>query len=343
MSEQEAEFRQAMQAVIEGHDLAREQMTTVMREIMSGRASPVQTSGLLVALRMKGETALELAAAASVMRDFSTRVEVPTGSLVDTCGTGGDAKGTFNISTASAFVAAAAGGAVAKHGNRSVSGTCGSADVLEAAGAKLELTPDQVARCIEEIGIGFLFAPLHHSAMRHAAGARRELGVRTMFNLLGPLTNPAGAAYQVLGVFSGTWVEPIAEVLRLLGSQHALVVHADDGLDEISSTSDTRVAELNAGRISTYRVSPRQFGIEPCSLDKLVVQDVQQSLAMVRAALSHKENAASDIVKLNAGAALYACNHVPTMAEGVELAAATIASGAALNKFKQFIEFTRDI
>lgn len=343
MSEQEAGFRQIMQAVVEGNDLDRGPMTAVMQEIMSGRASPAQTAGLLVALRMKGETALELATAASVMRDFSTRVEVPVERLVDTCGTGGDAKGTFNISTASAFVVAAAGCAVAKHGNRSVSGTCGSADVLEAAGAKLELTPGQVARCIEEIGIGFLFAPMHHSAMKHAAGVRRELGVRTMFNLLGPLTNPAGATHQVLGVFSGAWVEPIAEVLRILGSRHALVVHADDGLDEISTTNDTRVAELNEGSISTYRVSPREFGIEPCSLDELVVQDVQQSLAMVHAAFGHKANPASDIVKLNAGAALYACNQVATIAEGVELAAVTIESGEAQNKFKQYIEFTRDI
>ncbi len=343
MSGQAIDIQQAIQAAVEGHDLAGEQMTAVMRAVMSGHATPAQIAGLLVGLRMKGETAAELAAAASVMREFSTRVKVPTDCLVDTCGTGGDAKGTFNISTAAAFVVAAAGGSVAKHGNRSVSGTSGSADVLEAAGVNLELTPVQVARCIEEVGIGFLFAPAHHSAMKHAAGVRRELGVRTMFNLLGPLTNPAGAQHQVLGVFASTWVEPIAQVLQLLGSKHALVIHADDGLDEISTASETKVAELKEDRVTTYRISPWQFGIEPYELDDIVVHDVQQSLAMVNAAFSRKTNAASEIVKFNAGAALYACNQVSTLAEGIELAGSTIASGEAANKFQQFITYTNEI
>ncbi len=343
MSEQASDIQQAIQAAIEGQNLAGEQMTAVMRTVMSGNATPAQIAGLLVALRMKGEAVAELAAAASVMREFSTKVKVSTDCLVDTCGTGGDAKGTFNISTAAAFVVAAAGGRVAKHGNRSVSSTSGSADVLEVAGVNLKLTPEQVAQCIEELGIGFLFAPAHHSAMKHAAGVRRELGVRTMFNLLGPLTNPAGAPHQVLGVFGSHWVEPLAQVLQLLGSRHALVVHAEDGLDEISTGSETEVAELNEGEVTCYRISPQQFGIERYSLDDLVVQDAQQSLAMVNAAFGGKTNAAAEIVKFNAGAALYACNKASTLAEGVEMAGSTIASGAAKNKFQQYIEYTNDI
>jgi len=343
MSAQAQDIQQAIQAVVEGRDLAGERMTAVMQKVMSGHATPAQIAGLLVALRMKGETATELAAAASVMREFSTKVSVPTEGLVDTCGTGGDAKGTFNISTAAAFVVAAAGGKVAKHGNRSVSSTSGSADVLEAAGVNLELTPEQVARCIQEVGIGFLFAPAHHSAMKHAAGVRRELGARTMFNLLGPLTNPANAPHQVLGVFAGTWVEPLAQVLRLLGSRHALVVHADDGLDEISIASETEVAELKAGSITRYRISPQQFGIEARDLGELVVQDAQQSLAMVKAAFSSNKNAASEIVQLNAGAALYACDRVPTLAEGVELAGLVLADGGAGEKFQQYVEFTNSL
>lgn len=343
MSEPALDIQQAIQAAIEGHDLAGEQMTAVMRAVMSGNATPAQVAGLLVALRMKGEAVAELAAAASVMREFSTKVKVPTDSLVDTCGTGGDAKGTFNISTAAAFVVAAAGGTVAKHGNRSVSSTSGSADVLEAAGVNLKLTPEQVAQCIEELGIGFLFAPAHHSAMKHAAGVRRELGVRTMFNLLGPLTNPAGAPHQVLGVFGSNWVRPLAQVLQLLDSRHALVVHAEDGLDEISIGSETKVAELKEGEVTCYRISPQQFGIEPCDLGNLVVRDTQQSLLMIRAAFGNKTNAAAEIVKLNAGAALYACNKASTLAEGVEMAGSVIASGAARHKFQQYIEYTNDI
>ncbi len=252
-------IQQAIQIIIEGNDLTMDQMTAVMRAVMSGEATPAQVAGFLVALRMKGEAVAELTAAASVMRELSSKVKVSTENLVDTCGTGGDAKGTFNVSTTAAFVVAAAGGRVAKHGNRSVSSKSGSADLLEAAGANLQLTPEQVAQCIKELGIGFLFAPAHHSAMKHAIGPRKELGIRTMFNLLGPLTNPANAPHQVLGVFSVDWVKPLAEVLQSLGSLHVLVVHAQDGLDEISISSMTEVAELKDGEVKTYSIKPERF------------------------------------------------------------------------------------
>ena len=336
-------IQQAIQTVIEGNHLSREQMTTVMRAVMNGEATPSQVAGLLVSLRMKGETVDEITAAASVMRELSTKVEVSTQNLVDTCGTGGDAKGTFNVSTAAAFVVAAAGSRVAKHGNRSVSSKSGSADLLEAAGVNLQLTPQQVAECIEEIGIGFLFAPAHHSAMKHAIGPRKELGVRTIFNLLGPLTNPANAPHQVLGVFSTEWVEPLAQVLHSLSSKHVLVVHAQDGLDEISIASETHVAELKNDEISTYTFSPNELGIQYHDLDEIIVSDVKQSLNLVNNVFENKESAALDIVKLNAGAALYASDKAETLRQGFEMAAAALASGDAKNKFKHYIEYTNSL
>ncbi len=336
-------IQQAIQIIIEGNDLTMDQMTAVMRAVMSGEATPAQVAGFLVALRMKGEAVAELAAAASVMRELSSKVKVSTENLVDTCGTGGDAKGTFNVSTTAAFVVAAAGGRVAKHGNRSVSSKSGSADLLEAAGANLQLTPEQVAQCIKELGIGFLFAPAHHSAMKHAIGPRKELGIRTMFNLLGPLTNPANAPHQVLGVFSVDWVKPLAEVLQSLGSLHVLVVHAQDGLDEISISSMTEVAELKDGEISRYQISPQQFGITQSKLDNIIVQDVTQSLQLVNNVFSNKPSAALDIVKLNAGAALYASDKTSTLSEGVEMADAAIANGSAKKKFEQYIGFTNSL
>ncbi len=343
MSTQAPTIQQVLPGVIEEQDLTAEQMNSVMHEIMSGKTSPAQMAAFLTALRMKGETVTELSAAAAVMRELSTRVKVSADFLVDTCGTGGDARETFNISTAAAFAVAAAGGSVAKHGNRSVSSKSGSADVLETAGANLQLTPGQVAQCIEELGVGFLFAPAHHSAMKHAVGVRKDLGVRTMFNLLGPLTNPAGAPNQLLGVFAGQWVEPLAQVLHLLGSKHVLVVHAEDGLDEISIGGETEVAELKAGEVTRYRISPVQFGIDPYSLDDLRVQDSRQSLSMVKAALSGEAGAAAGIVRLNAGAALYACDKAQTLEEGVEIAASVLASGAAWKKFQQYVEYTNDV
>ena len=254
---------QAIAAVIDHRDLNSRDMEEVMRLIMTGQATPAQIGGFLVGLRMKGETVEEIAAAARVMRELATHVHISGPHLVDTCGTGGDGASTFNISTASAIVTAAAGARVAKHGNRSISSSSGSADVLEAAGVRLDLDPEQVAACVDRVGVGFLFAPQHHSAMKYAIGPRREMRVRTLFNLLGPLTNPAGAPNQVLGVFSPLWVEPLARVLKQLGSEHVLVVHAEDGLDEISIAGPTRIAELKDGEITVYSISACRLGIWP--------------------------------------------------------------------------------
>ena len=338
------DIQQAINEVIQGNNLNRDDMVAVMRSVMSGEATPAQVAGFLVALRMKGEVVEELTAAALVMRELSTKVKVATENLVDTCGTGGDAKGTFNVSTCAAFVVAAAGARVAKHGNRSVSSNSGSADLLETAGVNLDLNSDQVAKCIEEIGIGFLFAPAHHSAMKHAIGPRKELGTRTMFNLLGPLTNPANAPHQVLGVFSQQWVEPLANVLKSLGSKHVLVVHAKDGLDEISIASNTHVSELKDGKVINYIISPTQFEIEISRLEDIVAKDSAESLQIINNVFDHQptkhSNAAIDIVKLNAGAALYASDVAATLEEGISIAADAIASGAAKTKFLQYIEYT---
>jgi len=328
----------AIANVVEQRDLTAADMEAVMRTIMTGQATPAQIGGFLVGLRMKGETVDEIAAAAKVMRELATRVEVDGPHLVDTCGTGGDGASTFNISTASAIVAAAAGARVAKHGNRSVSSSSGSADVLEAAGVKLDLSPAQVAACIDQVGVGFLFAPQHHSAMKHAIGPRKEMRVRTLFNLLGPLTNPAGAPNQVLGVFSIDWVEPLAEVLRQLGSEHVLVVHAEDGLDEISIAAATRVAELSDGEISVYTITPEDFGLQRADLAAIAVDDAAQSLAMIRSVFDGQPGPARDIVRLNAGAAIYAAGLTSSLADGVALAADVIASGKAAQTFQALID-----
>ena len=328
------DMQAAIAAVIDNRDLSSVDMQAVMRLIMTGQATAAQIGGFLVGLRMKGETVDEIAAAAGVMRELATQVDIAGPHLVDTCGTGGDGAGTFNISTASALVAAAAGARVAKHGNRSVSSSSGSADVLEAAGVRLDLGPEQVAACIEQVGVGFLFAPQHHSAMKHAIGPRKEMRVRTVFNLLGPLTNPAGAPNQVLGVFSGDWVEPLAQVLKQLGSEHVLVVHAEDGLDEISIAAPTRVAELREGAISTYTIAPEEFGLQRAGLAAITVEDAQQSLAMIRAVFDGQPGAAHDIVILNAGAAIYAAGLTSSLADGVSRAADVIQAGKA----KQVLE-----
>ena len=328
----------AIATVIEGRDLDEADMETVMRLIMTGQATPAQIGGFLVGLRMKGETVDEIVAAARVMRELATAVDVSGPHLVDTCGTGGDGASTFNISTASAIVTAAAGGRVAKHGNRSVSSSSGSADVLEAAGVKLDLNPAQVAACIDRVGVGFLFAPQHHSAMKHAIGPRKEMRVRTLFNLLGPLTNPAAAPNQVLGVFSADWVEPLAQVLKQLGSQHVLVVHAEDGLDEISIAAPTRVAELRDGKISTYTVTPEEFGMQRASLDTIAVENAAQSLAMIGTVFDDQPGPARDIVCLNAGAAIYAAGLTVSLQQGVERASEVIASGGAKQTFASLIE-----
>ncbi|NNG12887.1 MAG: anthranilate phosphoribosyltransferase [Halobacteria archaeon] len=323
------DMQTAIRAVTEHRDLDPAEMEAVMRLIMTGQATPAQIGGFLVGLRMKGESVDEIAAAARVMRELAAHVDISGPHLVDTCGTGGDAASTFNISTASALVTAAAGARVAKHGNRSVSSSSGSADVLEAAGVRLDLTPQQVAACIGQVGVGFLFAPQHHSAMRHAIGPRKEMGVRTVFNLLGPLTNPAGAPNQVLGVFSDDWVEPLAQVLKQLGSEHVLVVHAEDGLDEISIGAPTHVAELKDGKISVYSVTPEDFGLQRGDIASLVVGDARQSLAMIRGVLENQAGPARDIVMLNAGAAIYAAGLASSLADGVARAGEVLQSGKA--------------
>jgi anthranilate phosphoribosyltransferase len=335
------DMQTAIRAVTERRNLTADEMTAVMGSIMGGDATPAQIAGFLVGLRMKGETIEEIAAAARVMRELCTRVEVHAEHLVDTCGTGGDGAHTFNISTAAALAAAAAGAKVAKHGNRSVSSKSGSADVLEAAGVNLDLTPEQVAECIKEIGVGFLFAPRHHGAMKHAVAPRREMGVRTLFNLLGPLTNPAGARNQVIGVWGAEWLEPLASALARLGSRHVLVVNAEDGMDEISIASPTHVAELKDGAIATYVIAPEEFGMTRTDGASLVVASPQQSLDVIRAVLDGAPGPAADIVALNAGAAIYVAGLTPTLEQGVRKAQTVIASGAARNKFEQLVRYTQ--
>jgi len=335
------DMQAAIRAVTEHRNLTAEQMQTVMRTIMTGEATPAQVGGFLVGLRMKGETVDEIAAAARVMRELATPVKVSGPHLVDTCGTGGDGANTFNISTTAALVVAAAGGKVAKHGNRSVSSKSGSADVLEAAGVNLSITPEQVAQCIEQVGVGFMFAPQHHGAMKHAIGPRREMGVRTLFNLLGPLTNPAGAPHQVMGVFSADWLEPLAEVLGQLGSRHVMIVHADDGMDEISIAGATQVAEWQNGSLSRYELTPEVFGMKRCDVAELAVDSVEQSLAIVKSVLAGQPGPAHDIVALNAGAAIYVADLVTTLADGVSKAQQVIDSGAAADKLAQLVSLTQ--
>jgi anthranilate phosphoribosyltransferase len=327
----------ALQQLLDKQDLDSEQMRQVMRIIMTGEATPAQIAGFLIALRCKGESVDEIAAAAAVMRELATPVKVSGAHVIDTCGTGGDGANTFNISTTCAFVVAAAGGQVAKHGNRSVSSRSGSADVLEAAGVNLDLDAEQVSRCVEEVGVGFLFAPKHHSAMKHAITPRKELGVRTIFNLLGPLSNPAGAPNQLIGVFANQWVKPLAQVLQKLGSQHVLVVNAEDGLDEISIGAPTTIAELNQDHIDYYTVTPEQFGMQRAELSTLAVDGVDSSLAMVRSVLEGQPGSAHDIVCLNAGAAIYAANLTETLADGIDKAQQVINDGTANVKLEQLV------
>jgi len=336
-------IQQALNKLLDKQDLTADEMYAVMRIIMSGGATDAQIGGFLIALRCKGESVDEITAAASVMRELATKVSVSGEHVIDTCGTGGDGANTFNISTTCAFVVAAAGGKVAKHGNRSVSSSSGSADVLEAAGVNLDLSAEQVTQCVDEIGVGFLFAPKHHSAMKYAIGPRKEMGVRTLFNLLGPLSNPAETANQLIGVFSSEWIEPLAQVLKKLGSQHVLIVNAEDGLDEISIASASNIAELKAGSVSTYQITPEQFGLQRASLEALSVNDAKSSLAMLKAVLNNQAGAAKDIVVLNAGAAIYAANLVSTLEAGVENAQKMIENGAALEKFNALIAYSKQI
>ena len=334
-------FKEVLGQLLERHDLTQEAMLGVMRQVMGGELTQAQISAFLIALRAKGETVDEIAAAAMVMRELSTKVDIQDRShLIDTCGTGGDGIQTFNVSTVSAFVAAAAGAKVAKHGGRSVSSTCGSADVLEALGVNVNQTPQQVAASVNGIGIGFMFAPNHHSAMKHAAPVRRELGVRTLFNLLGPMTNPANARRQIMGVFDQSLTAKLAKVLQQLGSEHVLVVHGADGMDEISFTGDTFVAELKNGQVKEYRINPAQLGLGLHALKDIQIQNAEESKAMILAVLNGKPGAARDIVLMNAGAAIYISGLVDTIQAGIDKAAAVIDSGAALEKLHQLISYS---
>ena len=332
----------ALQRVIEHREIFHDEMVSLMQQIMGGEVTPVMIAAIIIGLRVKKESIGEIAAAASVMRELSTKVQVAdTSRLVDTCGTGGDGAHTFNISTAAMFVAAAAGAQIAKHGGRSVSSQSGSADVLEALGANINLTPEQVARCIAETGIGFMFAPNHHSAMRHAAPVRRELGVRTIFNILGPLTNPANAPQQVMGVFHADLVGIQVRVLQRLGSQRALTVFGRESLDEISISGQTLVGELKDGRVSEYEIHPEQFNLPVHDPKVLQVANVEESKAMLLGALDNRLGAPRDIVALNAGASIYVCGLAATLGDGVEKAFEMIVSGAARAKVEEFVGCTK--
>ena len=334
--------QQALTRLVEQREIFHDEMLSLMRQIMRGELTPVQIAGIITGLRVKKETVGEIAAAAEVMREFALKVPVQQRThLVDTCGTGGDAAHTFNISTTAAFVAAAAGARVAKHGGRSVSSTSGSADVLEALGVKLELSPEQVAESIDAIGIGFMFAPNFHGAMKHAAPVRRELGVRTLFNILGPLTNPANAPHQLLGVFHADLVGILVRVLQRLGSKHVMVVHGSDGMDEITLAGDTLIGELKDGEVSEYPINPREFGLQPCTNDALKVWDAVQAKDMLLSVLDDLPGPARDIVLFNAGAAIYVADRAATLGEGIEMARAAIHSGAAREKLQQLIDFSK--
>ncbi|RKZ47734.1 MAG: anthranilate phosphoribosyltransferase [Gammaproteobacteria bacterium] len=335
------DIQSAIQSVIDKKNLSNDEMRDVMQSIMTGECTDAQIAGFLVGLRSKGETVDEITAAAHVMRELASRVQINHETLIDTCGTGGDGSNTFNISTTAAFVVAAAGGRVAKHGNRSVSSKSGSADVLEAAGVKLELTPEQVAQCVEEIGIGFMFAPMHHSAMKHAIGARKKLGVRTVFNVLGPLTNPAGAKRQVMGVFSHDWLETLANVLKNLGSEQVMIVHSEDGMDEISISAPTNIAELKDGEIKTYKIEPEQFGMQRADINTLAVEDVEESFKVMQAVLDNQGGPTQDIVLLNAGAAIYTAGIEDTLAAGIESAKRVIEDGSARAKLDELVNLTQ--
>ena len=335
------DMHSAIRSVARGLDLDQEQMNSVMRIVMQGDATPAQIGAFLTALHIKGETVDELTAAAIVMREFAAAVSVRSDKVVDTVGTGGDAAGLFNVSTACALVAAAAGITVAKHGNRAATGKSGSADVLEAAGVDIGLTADQVGETIDHVGIGFMFAPTHHGATRHAVGPRREIGIRTIFNLLGPLTNPAAARWQLVGVYEQRWLRPLAEVFGNLGSIHTLVVSSFDGLDEISIADSTPVCEFYKGELSEFVISPEDYGIERQELSSIKVESASESLALIRGALSGEKGPAYDMVALNAGATLYAADVAISVGDGVDRARAVLDAGDAVSKLEEFASYTQ--
>ncbi len=333
-------IQKALSLLGDNHSLPVGLMQDVMNQIMDGNATQAQIGALLMASKINGDTIQTITEAAKVMRDRASKVKVEGDFVVDTCGTGGDGIGLFNVSTGAAIIAAAAGCNVAKHGNRSVSSTTGSADVLEAAGVNLNLTVKQVENCIDQCGIGFLFAPAHHAATRHAVAPRKEIGLRTFFNLLGPLTNPADAPNQIMGVFAKDWMRKTAEVLKQLGSRHVMVVFSEDGMDEISISAPTFVCELKGGEISEYTIRPEDFGVKAQSCESLIVKSAEESLALINQAFTTGKGVAADILALNAGAAIYVSGKVNTMQEGVKLAQDVLQSGLVENKFKQLIELT---
>ena len=337
------EIKEALSELIKGQDLQREDMSSVMLQILEGRSTDAQIGAFLVALSIKGESIDEVISAVGVMRDLSIKVEVGSKYLVDTCGTGGTGVSIFNVSTASAFVASACGARVAKHGNRSATRSSGSADLLEQAGLSLELSPKDVSRCIEEVGMGFMFAAAHHSAMKYAIGPRKEIGLKTMFNILGPLTNPAGALNQVVGVYHKRWVRPIAEVLKDLGSIHVLVVHSKDHLDEISIADETYVAELVNGSIKEYVIKPEDFGFSKQPLDDLIVSSPSESLSLVKQGLLDKNYAASSMIAMNAGAALYAAGVTNSLRKGVLIATECVKSGKGVKKLEELVSFSQSL
>ncbi len=333
-------IQHAIARLLDRNDLSHAEMQAVMQQIMTGECTDAQIGGLLIALRMKGETVDEITAAAQVMISLASRVLVTAEPLIDIVGTGGDGTSTFNVSTAASFVAAGAGAKVAKHGNRSVSSKSGSADLLEQAGANLALASEQVAHVIEQAGVGFMFAPMHHSAMKHAIGPRKEMAARTVFNVLGPLTNPARVKRQVVGVFALELTETLANVFRKLGSEHTLVVHSDDGMDEISIGAPTTISELKEGVINTYKVTPEQFGLKTTDISKIVVSTPSESLMLIDAVLAGNHGPARDIVLLNAGAAIYVAGITRSLMDGVASAAKSIDSGAALAAKQAYVNAT---
>ena len=337
------DIQSALKTITAGNDLSGEQMLAVMRQIMTGQLTASQIGGFLIGLQMKGETIEEITAAATVMRELVTSVDVSMPHLIDVVGTGGDGMSSFNVSTASAFVAVAAGASVAKHGNRAASSKSGSADLLEAAGARIDLNPQQVAQCVEQTGFGFMLAPAHHTAMKHAIGARKELGVRTIFNVLGPLTNPAHVTREMMGVFSADLVEPLTHVLAKLGSEHVMVVHSDDGMDEISIGAPTLVSELRDGQVQTYKIEPGDFNIQTTDCQAIVVSSPQESLNMIHSVLSGESSPASDITALNAGAAIYVAGLEDNLFDSVQKARGILSSGAAKLKFDLYVRFTNSL
>ena len=326
-----------------GQDLSRKEISSVMNQILTGLASENQIKSFLLSLSSKGESVEEVIGSAEVMRSLSTKVPVNTKHLVDTCGTGGVGSGIFNVSTTAAFVASSCGAKVAKHGNRSATRKSGSADLLEVAGVSLDLNPQQVKDCIEKVGLGFMFAPAHHSAMKYAIGPRKELGIKTIFNLLGPLTNPAGALNQVVGVFDSKWIRPLAEVLKGLGSENVLVLHSEDGLDEISSASSTSIAELRGGEINEYSISPEDFGLKILPIENLQVSSPEESLQIAKEALRGENQAATQMVAMTSGAALYVAGLAGSLKEGIDMSIHNISEGYGLKKLDELVEYSQSL